>query len=312
MPEKPFWETAYRGDAAAFGRGPTKDIEEFYPNLKERSEILDVGCGEGRNAIFLAKLGHTVDAFDLSEAGVVKATRIAESNQVEVNFFVCDLGAFEFEKDYDAVLSHGVLHLPEKAERDAFIEKAKACTRPGGYNIIGVFTDRLPATPDNAPFTKSLFKVGELPGKYGDWEILRHFEGTFSDEHPGGARHEHAYERIVARKPQNGEASAHDEGSVWYHGSNMVFDTLREGSTVTRWRELAEAFSRKPTLLSCEDDGSIRHNGREKGYLYVVDEAVEVGRDVYPHPRSSMEEKVEYLTKRPLRVKRIEQRGTKP
>ena len=75
-------------------------------------------------------------------------------------------------------------------------------TTPGGINVIGIFTNRLPATPDNAPFTHSLFDVGELPAKYAGWELLYHAEGTFRDSHPGGIHHENAYERIIARKPR--------------------------------------------------------------------------------------------------------------
>lgn len=93
---------------------------------------------------------------------------------------------------------------------------------------------------------------------------------------------------------------------VWYHGSNARFDVLREGSTITQWRALAEAFSHKPSMLCTEDDGSIRHNGQEKGFLYVIDEPVELGTDVCPHPRTTMDENAEWLTKRPLKVRMIE------
>ncbi len=47
---------------------------------------------------------------------------------------------------------------------------------------------------------------------------------------------------------------------AWYHGSNMVFSELKEGSTVTQWKELAEVFSHKPTRLSYDDNGVISHN----------------------------------------------------
>ena len=57
-------------------------------------------------------------------------------------------------------------------------------TKVGGYNVIGIFTNRLPATPDNAPYTHSLFNVGELPDKYKDWEIIHYNEGTFTDSPP--------------------------------------------------------------------------------------------------------------------------------
>ena len=91
---------------------------------------------------------------------------------------------------------------------------------------------------------------------------------------------------------------------VWYHGSDQVFTELRTGSTVTQWRELAEAFSHQPTCLSY-DDGTISHNGTAKGYLYVIDEPVTIGEDVYQHPRTVMDENAEFLTSRPLKVRMI-------
>jgi len=89
----------------------------------------------------------------------------------------------------------------------------------------------------------------------------------------------------------------------WYHGTNLVLDTLRAGSTITQWKELAEAFSHKPTRLSYDDDGKIYHNGTEPGYLYVIDEPIEVGGDIYQHPRTVMDPNAEFLTNRPLKLK---------
>jgi 2-polyprenyl-3-methyl-5-hydroxy-6-metoxy-1,4-benzoquinol methylase len=67
------------------------DIAEVYRNIKPNSIILDVGCEEGRNSIFLTEQGHKVDAFDLSEAGIEKVKSIAAAKGLNVNFFVCDL-----------------------------------------------------------------------------------------------------------------------------------------------------------------------------------------------------------------------------
>lgn len=94
---------------------------------------------------------------------------------------------------------------------------------------------------------------------------------------------------------------------TWYHGSNVLFSELREGSTITQWRELAEAFSHQPTMLGYDDNGIISHNGVEKGYLYIVDEDIEIGKDVYQHPRTTMDQNAEFLTKRPLAVKLIQE-----
>ena len=77
------------------------------------------------------------------------------------------------------------------------------------------------------------------------------------------------------------------------------------GSTITQWKELAEAFSHQPTGLGYDDDGVIQHNGTEKGDLYVIDEPVEVEVDIYQHPRTTMDKNAEFLTKRELRVRLV-------
>lgn len=201
MQEKPFWEQLYADmEVSTFSKGPTMDVNEFYNVFPQNAQVLDVGCGEGRNSIFMAKLGNKVDAFDISENGIEKAKKISKQMGVKINYFCCDLEKFLFEKEYDVILSHGVLHLPYKDVRDKFITKMQGNTKIGGYNVIGIFTTRLPATPDNAPYTHSLFDVGELPEKYKDWEIIHHLEGTFTDSHPGDIHHEHAFERIIAKR----------------------------------------------------------------------------------------------------------------
>ena len=92
---------------------------------------------------------------------------------------------------------------------------------------------------------------------------------------------------------------------VWYHGSNVLFSTLRTNSTITQSKELAEAFLHQPSALGYDDNGVIRHNREEKGYLYIIDEPIDIQNDIYRHPRTTMDENAEFLTKRPLKVKMI-------
>ncbi len=94
---------------------------------------------------------------------------------------------------------------------------------------------------------------------------------------------------------------------IWYHGSNVMFDLLREGSTITQWKGLAEAFSHQPTMLSYDDNGVISHNGVEKGFLYFIDEPITVDVDIYQHPKTTMDKNAEFLTRHPLKVKIIEE-----
>ena len=92
---------------------------------------------------------------------------------------------------------------------------------------------------------------------------------------------------------------------VRFHGSDKMFSELKINSTITQWKELAEAFSHQPAMLGYDDDGKIIHNGTKKGYLYCVAEHVTLDRDIYAHPHTAMDENVEFLTKRPLKVRLI-------
>jgi hypothetical protein len=95
-----------------------------------------------------------------------------------------------------------------------------------------------------------------------------------------------------------------DVKGTWYHGSPLVLEVLHPGSTITQNRALAEAFSHKPTVLSLDDDGRIRHNGIQPGYLYRIAEPL-APADIYPHPRSSMNPTLEWLIEREIRVELI-------
>ena len=98
-----------------------------------------------------------------------------------------------------------------------------------------------------------------------------------------------------------------DMNKPWYHGSNLEFEILREGSTITQWKELAEAFATQPTSLSYSEIFSpISHNGTKKGILYIIDEPLQMDVDIYQHPKTTMDKGVEFITKRPLKLRRID------
>ena len=90
--------------------------------------------------------------------------------------------------------------------------------------------------------------------------------------------------------------------AVWYHGTPYELTSIREGSTITRDRDLARVFSHKPTIVCTLDDGRIKHTGTQPGYLYVIDEVVQ-SEDVIPHPRTTMDAGSEWLTTRELRLR---------
>ena len=93
--------------------------------------------------------------------------------------------------------------------------------------------------------------------------------------------------------------------SLWYHGSPYTLTSIRKGSTITQNKEMARVFSHKPSCVSIDDNGYIKHNGSIEGYLYLIDEEIEKD-DIYLHPRTTMEKGLEWLTNKKLKVKLVE------
>lgn len=97
---EPFWEKSYCDTAvSAFGIQPNPEVKAFLHLFNKDGNVLEAGCGEAKNAIYLAKNGFMyVDAFDLSENAIAKAKKIALTNGVQIHAFVQDLCLFPWKK----------------------------------------------------------------------------------------------------------------------------------------------------------------------------------------------------------------------
>lgn len=92
----------------------------------------------------------------------------------------------------------------------------------------------------------------------------------------------------------------------WFHGSQQELTTLRVGSSITQDHDIARVFAHRPSISTVEDDGTMKHNGTTPGYLHIIDEPI-TADDVEPHPHPINETKWEWLTKREIKVRLIEQ-----
>ena len=92
-----------------------------------------------------------------------------------------------------------------------------------------------------------------------------------------------------------------EDQSTWFHGFPLRLKKLCKGSSITQIEQLARAFSTKPTIVSVSDDGSIRHNDKEKGYIYKIIDTV-TPDDIYKHPKTTMDEEWEWITRKDIRL----------
>lgn len=159
----------YANEKCYWGLKPSKLVEEIL-KYKKSGSVLDLGCGEGRNALFLAKKGFDVTGIDISKEGIKKLERIAKEYNVKIKSFVQEISNFPCI-NYDIIMSIVTLHFFEKDEIGRLVEKIKNYTSENGLNIISVFTEKNPYK--KFPY---LFKQDELRNLYENWEILHYRE----------------------------------------------------------------------------------------------------------------------------------------
>jgi tellurite methyltransferase len=188
-----YW--AFRPSSMAF------KILELLPPIGKELKVLEIGCGEGATAVFLARNGYSVTTFDLSEVGVSKTRGNAKRYNVEVNAFQADVNEFLPTEMYDIIFSSGTVQylLPDK--RESFIYSLKDHTNPGGINVLHTFIKKpfIEKAPD-AEEHEHLWSSGELLFLYRDW-ITEQFLEEIQPCNSSGVSHKHAHNRIWSRKP---------------------------------------------------------------------------------------------------------------
>lgn len=204
MPDQTIYDAAYRQEGLYWGAKPSamcaRVLEALPPTGEPRPRLLDLGCGEGRNAIYFAQQGYAVTGMDLSLPGLDKLARWAAHERLTVQMVHADIVHYRPEESYDAFFSTGTLHYLPPETRVACFAAYKAHTPVGGIHAISVFVRKpwISPAPDGEPGEHS-FRSGELLGYYGDWEILWCTQEIF-DCMSGGVPHQHCTDRVLAKK----------------------------------------------------------------------------------------------------------------
>ena len=136
------WNNRFAKEAYVFGTEPNEWLLRQASVWKAASQILCVADGEGRNSVWLAKQGHDVDAFDISEVGVAKARRLATDCDVSVNFAVAGCDDFAWPKNhYDGVAAIFVQFADPELRARMFANIVQSL-KPGGTLILVGYTPK--------------------------------------------------------------------------------------------------------------------------------------------------------------------------
>ncbi|MTH45982.1 tellurite resistance methyltransferase TehB [Intestinirhabdus alba] len=164
-------------------------------------KTLDLGCGNGRNSLWLAANGYDVTAWDKNAMSIANVGRIkAAEGLTNLQTKVVDLNALSFEGEYDFILSTVVMMFLEAQTIPGLIANMQRCTKPGGYNLIVAAMDTadFPCTV-GFPFA---FKEGELRDYYAGWDRLKYNEdvGQLHRTDADGNRIKLRFATLLARK----------------------------------------------------------------------------------------------------------------
>jgi SAM-dependent methyltransferase len=168
------WESRYGAGTDDGVRPPSRFLVAVLPLLPP-GRALDVACGDGRNALYLARQGWRVEAIDFAHAGLARLLAIARRDGLSVDAVQADLEQFPLPRArYDVVVNARYL------QRSLF-GALKDSLRAGGTVVFETFIrdQQQLGHPRNPVF---LLERGELAARFGDLDIIRYEEGRFETE----------------------------------------------------------------------------------------------------------------------------------
>lgn len=155
-----FWNERYSAAEYAYGTHPNVFFKTCLPQIPVGNLLLPAE-GEGRNAVFAARQGWQVQAFDYSEAGMQKAQALAASQGVEISYSVYDIRSFPWETaTFDAVGLFFV-HVPPDLRQFLHAQVIRTL-KPGGHLILEAFAPAQIQYQSGGPRDVSMLYTPEL------------------------------------------------------------------------------------------------------------------------------------------------------
>lgn len=160
------YDRLYRTQANALGAPDKTLIAAFEAHLTPPARVLDIGCGQGRDALPLARMGHEVVGVDLSSQGITDLCAAGDAEGLAITGEAADITAYEPQGSFDALLFDRTLHMLDTGPRHATLARLVAHLCPGGVLFI------LDEPGNMAGLRAVLDAVGS------DWDMLKADRGT--------------------------------------------------------------------------------------------------------------------------------------
>jgi 2-polyprenyl-3-methyl-5-hydroxy-6-metoxy-1,4-benzoquinol methylase len=197
------YDPGYRACACFWGLQPASLVRAFlvsHPDL-HGVNVLDAGCGEGKNAAALAQAGASVDAIDISPLALEHA-QASWPALATVRWRLADITSPSVALgQYDLVVAYGLLHcLPSASAIHQTVRNLQAHTATNGQHIICAFNDRSQDLRAHPTFSPTLLNHKDYLAFYADWAILTATDSDLHERHPDNEiPHHHSLTRILVQ-----------------------------------------------------------------------------------------------------------------
>jgi SAM-dependent methyltransferase len=170
--EKHSWDERFSDEEYVYGTEPNAFFKAQLYQLSP-GRLLLLGEGEGRNAVYAAKLGWEVDAVDFSDQAKVKAMVLAAREHVSINYTVQNLIGYKPKKEYYDAIGIVFFHL-EKPDTAKIFNRAKEALKNGGVIIGEVFSINQIGNSSGGPKDPELlYTVNEYRTMFKGLEIIQ-------------------------------------------------------------------------------------------------------------------------------------------
>lgn len=177
---KRFYEITYRYFRAPWDTGPRQELVELVErHALSPGRAIDLGCGTGANAIYLAQHGFEVTGVDFAEAAIEKARKRAAAAGVQVHFLVDDLTNLRYVSGkFDFLLDYGVLDDLRLPQRKLYLQAMLPLTQPGSQYLLWGVEYPVRWWEKFIPFYDIPFQPGEIEQRFGAYFEIEKIAGA--------------------------------------------------------------------------------------------------------------------------------------
>ena len=197
------YDQIYKNHENAWSKEPDELIKFALTKFMPGASFLDLGCGQGRDALFMARNNFKVTAVDASEVAINQLNKTIKNDGLKnLEAITADIRNFQIKKNkYDIIYGGNVLQFLKKTEAVKMIKNIKENITPDGFVILASFTTDDPRY-DKSNENRAFFEPQEMLSFFKNFKIIHYFENVVIDQgHASSpAPHRHGVVRIIAQK----------------------------------------------------------------------------------------------------------------